>query len=243
MGSRDRLHNTEALHDPRRDRRVDAAGDHTIGKSETDHVEGIADGVRRTGASRRDHVTRSAEIKIKRHFARNRAESRAGNIIGAHFTQLISKVEPVLLFDKVRRASTAPEHNAPGALFFQARFMQTDLRNAQRFLRCGDGERNRASYTLQLPRRKIVFRLEILHFTGDAARERFRVEERDGIDAAPTTASGIPKFADSDTVGTHRPQSCYDDPTSLWMAIILIHLDSSHSEMLHFEHNIQKTFR
>ena len=46
MGSRDRLHNTEALHDPRRDRRVDAAGDQTIGKSETDHVEGIADRVR-----------------------------------------------------------------------------------------------------------------------------------------------------------------------------------------------------
>jgi len=27
------------------------------------------------------------------------------------------------------------------------------------------------------------------------------------------------------------------------MAIIPIHLDSSHSEMLHFEHSIQETFR
>src|SRR4029450_2507358 len=114
MGSRDRLHNTEALHDPRRERRAAPAGDQTVGKSETDHVEGIADRVRRTRASRRDHMARSAEAEIKRHFAGDRAESRAGNVIGAHFTQLIAEVETVLFFDKIRRAATAPEHNAPG---------------------------------------------------------------------------------------------------------------------------------
>src|SRR4030095_12119707 len=134
MGSRDRLHNTEALHDPRRYRRIDAACDQTVGKSETDHVEGIADRVCRTRASRRDHMARSAKSDKKRQLSGDRGESRAGNVIGAHFTQLIAEVETVLLFDKIRRAATAPEHNAPGAFFLQARFVQTDLGNAQRFL-------------------------------------------------------------------------------------------------------------
>src|SRR4029434_1279106 len=99
MGSRDRLHNTEAVHDPRCYRRIDPAGDQTVGKSETDHVEGIADRICRTRASRRDHMAQSAKAEIKRHFAGDRAESRAGNVIGAHFTQLIAEVETVLLFD------------------------------------------------------------------------------------------------------------------------------------------------
>src|SRR5215510_9933147 len=148
MGRRNRLHNAEALHDSRGDRRVDAAGDEPVGKSETDHVEGIADRVRRTRASRRDHMARSAKAEIERHFAGDRAESRAGNVIGAHFAQLITEVETVLRFEKIWRAAAAPKHNAPGALFFQANFAQTDLGYAQRFLGCGDGERNRATHAL-----------------------------------------------------------------------------------------------
>src|SRR5262244_4169067 len=130
MRSGDRLHNTEALHDSRGDRRVDAAGDQPVRKPETDQVESIADRVRRTRTSRRDHVAQPAKAEIKRHFAGDRAESRAGNVIGAHFAQLISKVETVLLFHEVRRAAAAPEHDTPGALFFQARFAQTDSGNA-----------------------------------------------------------------------------------------------------------------
>src|SRR4029450_9053050 len=157
----------------------------------------------------------SSKAEIRRHSAGDRAESRAGNVIGAHFTQLIPEVETVLLFDKVRRAAAAAEHNTPGAFFFQACFVQIDLGNTQRFLGCGDGERNRASHALQLPRREIIFRLEILHFTGDAARERFGIERRVGSDAASSTASRVPKLLDADAVGAHRPYPGYDDATLL----------------------------
>src|SRR5215475_2274468 len=148
MRSGDRLHNTEALHDSRGDRRVDAAGDQPVRKPETDHVEGIADRVRRTRTTGRDHVARPAKAEIKRHFAGDRAESRAGNVIGAHFAQLIGEVEAILRFEKIWRAAAAPEHNAPGAFFFQARFAQTDAGNAQSFLGRRDGQRNRAPYAL-----------------------------------------------------------------------------------------------
>src|SRR5262249_34305031 len=241
MRSGDRLHNTEALHDSRGDRRVDAAGDQPVRKPETDQVESIADRVRRTRTTGRDHVARPAKTEIKRHFAVDRRESRAGNVIAAHLAHLTGEVEAILLFKKIWRAAAAPEHNAPRALFFQARFAQTDSGNAQRFLGRGDGQRNRAPYALELSWREIVFRLEILYFTGDTARERFGIERRDGIDAALPTAGGIPELLDTDAVGAHRPQPGYDDPALLRMAIIPVHLDSSRGEMLHFEDNTQET--
>src|SRR5215471_13107148 len=123
MGGRECLHDTETLHDPRSDRCVNAAGDQPVGKSKTDHVESIADGIRRTSASRRDHMTRSAQIEIERDFARNGTESRTRDVVGAHFTQLIAKVETILRFDKVRGATSAAKNHPPGALFFQGRLL------------------------------------------------------------------------------------------------------------------------
>src|SRR4029077_2001150 len=220
MGGRDRLHDTKALHDSRRNRRVYAPGDQPVGKSKPDHVEGIADGVRRTRASCGDHMARSAEIEIKRDFARNGAESRAGDVVGAHSTQLIAEVETVLLFDKVRGAAPAAEHHTPGALFFQARFLQADSGNVQRFFRRGDGQRDRAPHALQLPRREVFFRLEMLYLTGDPAGERFGIKKRNGVDATPSAACGLPKCAHTDTVGTDYAQPCYDNPAAERMTII-----------------------
>jgi len=44
---------------------------------------------------------------------------------------------------------------------------------------------------------------------------------------------------DADAIGTHRAQPGDDYPPALRPAIICTHLDSSPSEMLHFQHSIQ----
>jgi hypothetical protein len=77
-------------------------------------------------------------------------------------------------------------------------------------------------------------RLEIFDFTGDAAGEGFGIEERDGIDAAPATASSVPKLLDSNPVGAHRTQPGYDHSTAARPPIVHTHLDYSSNEMFHF---------
>src|SRR5437870_12904997 len=120
-----------------------------VRETEADHIESVADGIRRAGAACRNHVARSVQIEVKGNLAGNRPEGRARNIISADFAQLIIEIEAILLFSEIRCAAAAAEYHAPGLFFLQAERLRRQARKLQSLLGCGNGERNGPSHALQ----------------------------------------------------------------------------------------------
>src|SRR5690349_7900781 len=79
-------------------------------------------------------MARAVKIETERHFARQAARCRAGNIVSAHPAQLVGEIAAVLLLGEIRHAAAAADDHAPGLLFFEAESAPANARVAQRFL-------------------------------------------------------------------------------------------------------------